>query len=107
MLAPEHFNVPFFLVEELVFEREIVIAATEATIMKLTLIIMWLSTKVRTIWPLVHATEVKPVKSFKNQNILINFIEQIQVKISISVKLITKQWLAFLNTMELNAIGRK
>lgn len=98
MLAPEHFNVPFFLVEELVFVREILIAATEATIMKLTLII---------IWTLVHPTEVNPVKSFKNHNILINFIEEIQVKISISVKLITKQWLAFLNTMELNAIGRK
>jgi len=41
MLAPEHFNVPFLLVEELVFVREIPIAATEATIMKLTLIIMW------------------------------------------------------------------
>jgi len=52
-LAPEQFNVHFLLAEEeLVFVRKILIAATEeATIMKLTLIIMWSFKQVTTIWP--------------------------------------------------------
>jgi len=50
MVAPEHFSVPFLLVEELVFVCEILSAAIEAATMKLTLIIMWFFTQVRTIW---------------------------------------------------------